>query len=134
MNRQPTKPCKWCGEENPTHYPFQCKDNPKRNKYKLPKQGKVAFAMKMTRDVWFDKNPPDSNGFYHCYLNISNQCPNRLLPIDTMLDHVQPRSSHPELRFDLLNLMPCCFWCNSLKGSRSLKEALKLGDKIRPER
>ena len=129
MNRQPTKPCKHCDEFPRTHFDYQCFKNPRPRK-RISTRGKVSNQMQKTRHVWFTHNPPDSNGYYHCYLNISDQCPNRLLPIETTLDHVQPRGSHPELRNDLLNLMPCCYWCNSLKGSRSLKEALKLKEEV----
>ena len=123
--RQLPKTCKYCGEENPRHWPFQCFKNPKRKKYSINKIGKVAKQMQSVREVWFRENPPNGE-YYYCYLGISNYCPNRLLPIETFLDHVKPRSRFPELRYDLLNLMPICYWCNTLKGSKSLEEALKL--------
>jgi hypothetical protein len=37
---------------------------------------------------------------------------------ETTLDHVIPRSRAPELRYDPNNLRPCCWTCNSKKGSR----------------
>jgi len=41
------------------------------------------------------------------------------------LDHIKSRSRHPELRYDLDNLTPACYRCNSEKGSRDLEEFIK---------
>lgn len=40
-----------------------------------------------------------------------------MTPKETTLDHVLPRGSHPELRYELSNLKPCCWDCNYKKGS-----------------
>lgn len=42
------------------------------------------------------------------------------------LDHKLSRSRHPELRFVLSNLVPCCMSCNTDKGSRSSEEYLEI--------
>lgn len=39
---------------------------------------------------------------------------------ETTLDHVQPRSGAPDLRYEFSNLKPCCYACNSAKGSKRL--------------
>lgn len=116
------KTCKWCGDPEPKHYPFQCFQNPKYGKYKMPTQqrmnrGSVAWTMKAVRDHWFSKNPPNHEGYYVCYL-----CGRWVLPIDTELDHVEARSRRPDLRYDLDNLKPACHGCNKAKGSLSVDE------------
>lgn len=122
------KPCKWCGQVNPKHWPFQCRKNPRITTNRNAKKpiSKKAAADKRTRVAWYGANPPDENGYYWCYLNISSQCPRYMTPMETTLDHIAPKGTNFKLRHDLLNLMPSCYWCNSLKGSRSLKEAFKL--------
>lgn len=63
-----------------------------------------------TRRKWFKEN---SSEFYTCYL-----CFRFLLPEETTLDHVIPRSARPDLRYELSNLEPCCWECNYKKGSK----------------
>ena len=75
--------------------------------------------MKNTRNLWCQDNPANDEGYYVCYL-----CGRWLLPIETTLDHVVPRSHAPELRLDLDNLAPCCYTCNVEKGSKSLENYL----------
>jgi 5-methylcytosine-specific restriction endonuclease McrA len=54
---------------------------------------------------------------WHCYL-----C-GRPLTIETLtLDHVKSRSRHPELRYELSNLRPACWACNTAKSSRDITE------------
>lgn len=48
---------------------------------------------------------------------ISNICPNCTVGIVESLDHCIPKSEFPEFSDNLLNLMPCCMYCNSKKSS-----------------
>lgn len=51
------------------------------------------------------------------------------MPSETTLDHVKSRSSRPDLRYEFSNLKPCCFTCNTLKGSKSVENYLKSKEK-----
>jgi len=76
----------------------------------LKKQGKITKKWLTTRKQWFKlHNEP----YYTC-----NYCHKWLTKNETTLDHVKSRSRHPELRFDLDNLVPCCYKCNYEKGSK----------------
>lgn len=67
-----------------------------------------------TRQDWFRFNWANE---YYCYI-----CGKRMTPEETTLDHIKSRSRHPELRYDLTNLAPCCWACNTKKGSKDLEE------------
>lgn len=114
LRSYPTKPCRFCDKRS--HFPYQCYKNPKRKKY-IKKQGKVANQWAITRKEWFRKNPPEQSPYPHyvCYLPGHGEW---LLPNETTLDHVKSRSRHPELRFVLANLKPCCWQGNQEKGSK----------------
>jgi 5-methylcytosine-specific restriction endonuclease McrA len=49
---------------------------------------------------------------YNCFY-----CGKFLWPAEVTLDHYHSRSRHPELRYELSNLRPCCWNCNGEKGS-----------------
>lgn len=117
------RPCNYC--KVPGHYPYQCSSNPYLKKYgwrgskgydnpkaikSLKKRGKQYINWVRTRREWFINNPAES---YICYL-----CGKYLLPNETTLDHVLPRSRNPELRYKFSNLKPCCYDCNIKKGSK----------------
>lgn len=119
----PTKPCKFCGTL--THWPYQCFKNPYLKKYgwqgskawdnpktrkALKKRGKHYVIWMKTRTQWFIENPAE---YYNCYI-----CGKSLMPYETTLDHVIPRSRAPHLRYDMSNLKPCCGLCNQEKGSK----------------
>jgi len=87
------------------------------NKYTKPRKpikrmGKQAKKWSETRARWFKKNKADG---YTCYI-----CGKFLTIDETTLDHVIPRSKRPDLRHEFYNLRPCCWTCNSKKGSKSL--------------
>lgn len=79
--------------------------------------GKVSIQWKKTRTEWFSENPPNANGYYKCYI-----CRRYLLPEQTTLDHLKSRSRRPDLRFDKSNLRPCCWECNTEKGSKNYED------------
>lgn len=137
IDRFPKKPCKFCKDPKPNHFPYQCRANPKmalkRKKLlrntPIKKVGKQTKQWFITRATWIRKNPPDENGYWYCYLNIHPWCP-RKLTIETLtLDHVIARTKDQSKKFVQNNLRPACGYCNNMKGSRSLeqvKPALKL--------
>lgn len=126
LKTYPTKPCRYCG--NLGHWPYQCFKKPKPTKAKLYQAGKITKQWLLTRKAWFRKNPPEQYPYPHyiCYLPGHGEWlrpPSYLAGLDNpltevvTLDHVLSRSRHPELRFTLSNLKPCCFDGNQEKGS-----------------
>lgn len=111
------KPCRICGM--PGHTAMTCfarKRNPNLSRRRMKTLGKVGKKWIRTRAEWFKQNPAE---YYICYI-----CGDRLTPRETTLDHIKSRSRHPELRFELSNLAPCCYRCNQEKGSRELEEVV----------
>lgn len=115
-----SKRCKYC--DSLTHTQFYCRLKPraaikaKRSPRAIGKYGKQWLV---TRAEWFEKNAAER---YECYLKISPDCPGTMRLENTTLDHIKSRSRHPELRFSLDNLAPCCWPCNELKGSKDLSQ------------
>lgn len=77
--------------------------------HKLAAHGKYFREWTKTRGYWFKLNRADH---YNCHY-----CGKYLLAEDVTLDHLLARSTHPELRYHLSNLVPACWVCNSLKSS-----------------
>lgn len=126
MDRQPKKPCKYCGLMG--HFPYACYQNPKKALKKLKrspinKVGKTTKQWLITRSTWIKKNPPPIEGKYWlCYLRIHEWCPVRIDIAHLTLDHVVSRTRDPSKRFTLDNLKPACMYCNQKKGSQSLDQ------------
>jgi len=80
----------------------------------LRQVGKRGKEWPKIRKQWFKDNPRD---WYVCYL-----CNRSLMPEDTTLDHVIPKSNARNFahRHDSDNLKPCCWTCNGSKGSKHL--------------
>lgn len=117
------RPCKYC--EDTDHTQFYCRLKPRAaiKAKKRPKAiGKYGKQWLITRATWFERNPAE---LYECYLKIAPDCWERMPQEQTTLDHIQSRSRHPELRFDLDNLAPCCWPCNTEKGSKDLNQIRK---------
>lgn len=106
------KPCRWCQSEK--HLSWRCYQNPKRAEQTAKKlsNGKVARRWYKTRRQWFKENPAEG---YTCYL-----CGVYVPKNEVTLDHIIPRSRRPDLRYELTNLAPACWTCNSQKGSKVL--------------
>lgn len=107
------RPCKYCGIAG-THLQFACFKRPKKpSKTKKPrpirKIGKVGQKWLQVRKEWIKLNP----GPWICYI-----CYKELDKTTLTLDHLIPRSRDPSLRYEHSNLRPCCYLCNSIKGSR----------------
>lgn len=82
--------------------------------------GKQAAADRETKLQWIQNNITEE-GVWYCYLNIAPNCL-RVLTIETLtIDHVIPKGRGLKYRHDPNNLKPACFWCNSLKGSRTIE-------------
>lgn len=107
MSKQPY--CKYCLHSG--HYQTFCLRKPVK---RINRRGKVAVQWQNTRNEYLQANPP-KDGYYVCYI-----CNKKVLPSEITLDHVLPRSSNPELRFEFNNLKPCCYLCNMQKGSKKL--------------
>lgn len=82
----------------------------------MRKIGKVGRQWYATRQEWVEKNLPDS-GVWKC-----TYCGDELYLNMLTLDHKLSRSRRPDLRYDLDNLVPACWTCNSAKGSMSIDE------------
>jgi 5-methylcytosine-specific restriction endonuclease McrA len=96
--------CKLCGG---SHYQTFCRLSRKPIKQK----GKHALLWDKHRAAWMKAHEGEIK---HCYL-----CGKYLPDEEVTLDHVKPRSSHPELVYDDTNLKPACWECNYRKGSKS---------------
>jgi 5-methylcytosine-specific restriction endonuclease McrA len=124
MDRYPKKPCKFCGGKG--HFPYQCFNNPKTKKI-ISTKGKYAKQWDVTKETWFRKNSPIQNPYPHYLCYICGKWlrpPAKYATIDTpsiemvTLDHVLSKGRHPELRDALWDLKPCCWTCNTSKGSK----------------
>ena len=120
--------CKQCGVLG--HYRYQCfRKPPKKVKAVKPIKRKrivpkIDECWIITKKRWFKANPPIS-GYYYCHY-----CQRVLVKDDELndfgvdyvtLDHKSPKGNYKgrSLKYDITNLVPACFKCNSLKGSRS---------------
>jgi len=110
-----SRPCKYCGSLS--HWPFQCAKRPRKThpgvKQRKPirKVGKVTRRWIEVRREWLRIHPFP---LFHCHY-----CGREIGRSEMQLDHKEPRSRHPELRYELTNLVPSCGTCNSDKGSQS---------------
>lgn len=103
-------PCKYCGVAG-THLEFTCFQRPKKP---IPKTGKITKKWLKHRSAWIKRHTV-ADRVWFCYI-----CKTRLTRSTLTLDHIQSRSSRPDLRFVDSNLAPCCYTCNSKKGSQSV--------------
>lgn len=114
----PKHPCKFCSSF--THWPYQCFKNPKKPKPK--KYGKHYAMWRKVRRAALDSK---AEAALPCYI-----CSRYVRVGEATLDHVKPRGSHPELRYELSNLQICCVECNSEKGSKSLEAYIRWRDHL----
>lgn len=124
-----TKPCKICGSlyHSQTFCPRKNRAIPRKARKPIARESaKTRAKRQQTATAWFKLNPPDATEHWTCYLQISSMCPKRLTRSMVYLEHVRPRSRHPELKFNVKNIRPACYWCNELKGSRELEELVKI--------
>lgn len=96
------KPCKYCGET--THYPFQCRLNPKPRK-RIKQKGKNTLKYEKWRDT-VAKPYLDSLG-HRCVLCGNTQ------HLD--VDHIKTRGSRADLKMVLTNVQYLCRDCHRMK-------------------
>lgn len=111
--------CKNCGRTFPQYNTLQklcglCQIN----KYAKPKKrikrvGRIARQWINFRKDWIESHPPDNGYYYTCAI-----CFRPVHIDDVTLDHIEPRSSRPELRFVEENIQPTHYFCNTEKGSK----------------
>ena len=88
----------------------------------MKRVGKRTAQWIEARHEYIKNNPPNHQGYWRCYLQISPNCL-RYVDKDTLtLDHVESRTRAPEKLTEQTNLKPACGPCNELKGSRGLEE------------
>ncbi len=110
--------CKWCGGRN--HLSLTCYRRPK---HPLLKESKTARSKRQSMaSIWFRQNPPDENGNWYCYLQITKRCPKVLTRETITLEHVYPRARYPELKYRVENIKPSCAFCNKEKGKNTLAQ------------
>lgn len=129
-----TPKCTFCNKEG--HTQTFCWDK-KQKPIKVNKDqfGKIKYQGtakekkdKEFKNQWIQDHPPGNNGFWICYLQIAPFCPVQLDIYTLTLEHIIPKSRGIQYRFDPKNIGPACYWCNSLKGSRTI-EALGITQK-----
>jgi 5-methylcytosine-specific restriction endonuclease McrA len=77
----------------------------------LRQLGKIGKALIKQRRDWIKDNPPDYRGWWDCYL-----CPKPIMSVyDMDVEHVEDKSTHPELRFVRSNLKAAHSECNLKK-------------------
>lgn len=121
------KPCSICNSIG--HTKTFCWQNPKtqirvqkiKKQYNKLQNNKFYQKDRSFRRKWIELNPPDKYGFWTCYLQIHSLCPGRVDYDMLTIEHVIPRGRGVEYRWDLDNVRPACFYCNQLKGSRTLE-------------
>ncbi len=110
------KPCKWCGGlSHPSIACWQRPKKPLRTESDKEKEKRLRF-----RKAWFKANPSNMDGTWDCYLRIASNCELKVTALTIQLEHVYPRSSYKNLKYELLNVKPACVYCNKLKRSQSI--------------
>jgi 5-methylcytosine-specific restriction endonuclease McrA len=112
------KGCKYCGRAG--HFEFACHAKPRKPlqaKQPMKTGGKHLKKWIQTRNQWLEQNKAE---YYVCFY-----CPRVMTRSQLTLDHMESRSRHPELRYVLSNLVPCCNPCNQAKGSLSADEYIQ---------
>lgn len=107
-----TKVCKGCGRTG--HSKFNCPFRPHKTLNATKRMKKVGKHFKKWVEVrakWLEQNKAE---YYVCHY-----CPRVMTRSQLTLDHYKSRGRHPELRYALKNLVPCCAPCNQAKGSLS---------------
>jgi hypothetical protein len=85
---------------------------------------KTRQKRKKTESEWFEANPPDENGHWHCYIPKHPQCPKALTRQTIVLEHNLSKARRKDLRYDIKNIFPACEFDNRDKGSMSAAEYL----------
>ena len=118
---------KYCDDCGITHTALMC-----FNKPRLPIRPPKGLNRSQRKAKFMAANPPDDYGLWRCYLKISPACIIRMDKDQLTVEHVKPVGSYPELKDDLDNMKPACFFCNTLKGSRSIEALAKTYPHLEP--
>lgn len=68
----------------------------------MKRAGRVTKEWLRVRKQWVKANPPNFQGYYVCWKG------DWVKAEEMELDHIQTRSTDPELRYDFDNLRPSC--------------------------
>ena|ERR1019366_3790055 len=121
--------CTFCGKFG--HYQTFCRSKPnkaiKQASTPIRKESVKSRGRRIeTANKWFKKNPPDEDGHWICYLQISSLCPVKLDRGMLSLEHVEPKVKRPDLKYNTDNIRPSCSFCNKMKGSRTLEQLARI--------
>ena len=78
-------------------------------------------AQNKLRKRWIEKNPPDENGYYECWI-----CKWPVHVSKMTIDHILSAREYPEYRTDHSNLRPAHDWCNNQR-SQEVKQTKRYG-------
>lgn len=120
--------CSYCGRDG--HNSLNCykkrqdkvKTKPKKKASRMRLESKSANNKRQVlKTTFFALNPPDSDGNYTCYLQISPHCPKIIPKHYVTLEHVYAKQSgkYPELKYVVENILPACESCNKSKLSNT---------------
>lgn len=118
--------CKYCGGND--HTSLMCLRKPRHAMRQESKNHKLNRMR--TSDSWYTINPPDKDGHWQCYLQISPYCLKVLDRSTISLEHIYPKIKWPELRYRHENIMPSCAYCNKLKLSNTLNQLCKFSQVV----
>lgn len=100
-----TKPCKWCGDPLPNHFPYQCRKNPKVINRKPLKRTPIQHKGKRTLEYekWRDEvaRPYLIEKYGEACVDCGGErCGNKQLDVD----HIEGRGSHADLKMSIDNV------------------------------
>lgn len=105
------------GFQNGPYKGFKARPKPIRREAVKTRQKRLQ-----TTEEWFAANPPDKDGYWHCYISKHPLCP-KILTKDTIrLEHDLSKTRRPDLKHDITNIYPACDYDNEAKGSLSAEE------------
>jgi hypothetical protein len=119
--------CKIC--DSNWHYQTFCPM--KKQKWIKPESDKAKTKRIIMHKKWVKANPPDTDGKWECYLQISEKCCKRVSKRSMTKEHVEAKVRRPDLKYDTRNIRPSCSWCNKRKGSNSIEELSKIYPHLR---
>ena len=99
---------------------------PRPTKRIRPEAVKTKAKRLATTAAWFEANPPDRNGHWHCYISKHPLCPKILTRETIVLEHNISKVRDKSLQHDIKNIFPACTFDNAAKGSLSAKEYMAL--------
>lgn len=118
--------CSYCGGKN--HNSLNCYQKRKRDHSELKQRKPMRHASKASthkldilHNTFFFFNPPDEQGGYICYLQISKLCPGWVSKENVTMEHILPKASgkYPEVKYNVINIKPACGFCNHAKLSNT---------------